>query len=124
MLLIIFILSFALIFSFLIWQYVLNIYEVDFLVEPKELFTDNKSIVRIEAIPINSFGKRAPFRQVKTEFKILEGFNYIEVVYEDTSKGILIIRSIGQEGKVQIKISTNYSLIPTILEILIVKNLA
>ena len=108
---------------FFLWQYVFNIYEVEIVFEPKELCADGNSIVRIQTLPINSFGHRIPFRTVACEFLLIEGKELIEVFENYQTVGKFSIKVKGQIGKVSIRIKTNYSIIPTIVEINIKKNL-
>lgn len=120
-----FYLSITLLFLFLIFlltrQYIFNIYEVDFIVKPEGIFADTNSVIRIESVPVNSFGKRVPFKYVECEFKIVEGSELVNVIVSNKMSGKLIIRTGNQGGRVVIKIHSNYSLCAAVKEINIQK---
>jgi len=111
-----------LISGFLLYQYVFSIYEVTFNLRPNRLFADNKSNLVIEAIPLNSFGWRAPFRNSPSEFTIIEGADLIEVVFIDAVKGTIKIKAKDKPGKVAITIKPKFSLFPSTIEIIIEPN--
>jgi hypothetical protein len=115
--------SFLLLISFFLWQYVFSIYEVEIKVEPKVIYADSNSMLTIEAIPINSFGKEILFREIECNFQFIEGRELVEVIEKNKIIGKLIIKAKNNYGKVVIKIRTNYSIAPTLVEINILKNL-
>ncbi len=110
--------------SLLLYMYVFNVYEVNVIVTPAELFADGKSTVKIEAVPLNSFGKRAPFRNVSAEFEITEGKHLVTIVSADKNKGIMILRSKFDPGIVTVIIKPEKSLLPTLVEIPVNPNFA
>jgi len=110
--------------TLLFYMYLFNIYEVNVSVSPSELFADGKSTVKIEAVPLNSFGKRAPFRQVSAEFEITEGKNLVSIVSIDKSKGTMTLKSKYEPGKVAVTIKPEKSLLPTLVEIPVNPNFA
>jgi hypothetical protein len=117
----------ALIFLILIllfYQYVFNIYEVNFIIEPKSLFADNQSILSITAIPINAFGWKVPLRKAAADFEIREGNDLIDVVRNDRINGELIIKAKSKPGKVVILIKPELSILPSSFEIQIYPNTA
>src|SRR3989304_2491565 len=57
------------ILGLLAYMNIFNIYEVTIRVEPNEIFADNQSVITITAVPLNSFGKKVPFRDVKAKFE-------------------------------------------------------
>jgi len=59
-----------LLLSFFGWQYVFSIYEVKVAVVPEKVSVGDRVSVRL--IPLNSFGKKAPFRKVVEEVKVVE----------------------------------------------------
>lgn len=103
--------------SLFLYMYVFNIYEVDFSVAPGELFADGKSTVRIETIPVNSFGRRAPFRKVSAGFEIVGGKDLITVITKDENEGVLILKAKFTPGEVTVKIKTKKSLLPALVKI-------
>lgn len=103
---------------FLSSLYVFNIYEVDFRF-PAE--TKPGSTFKITIIPLNSLGKKVPFRSVSYELKILEGKDLISVL-DDDKKGTVGI-SVGEKnGLIKLYVRTDKSAAPSIIEIP-VKNL-
>lgn len=113
------IISFIIIIGLLSYHYLINIYEVTYSVNPANLFADYKSTVKIETIPLNALGFRALFRHSETVFQITQGSQLVDVVHEDSRRGILILRSNGQAGKVVVSVKSLNSLLPSELIIYI-----
>lgn len=112
------------IFVFLIYNYVFNIYEVDYRTTDVKIFADGVSTFTIEVIPINGLGTRAPFRTVKTEFRIDRGRDLIEISREDKENGILIIKALNKTGEVEITVKPEKSLFPSKFVVYILPNYA
>ena len=104
------------------YHYLFSIYEVTYKITPDKLYADNTSTLVIEAVPINSFGWKAPFRKPHTEFTFNEGKDLIEVVFRDNDNGTLKLRAKGKPGKISVTIKTKYSLLPSTIEIIIEPN--
>ena len=83
------------------------------------MYADNTSTLVIEAVPINSFGWKAPFRKPHSDFTFDEGKDLIEVVFRDNDNGILKLRAKGKSGRVSVTIKTKYSLFPSTIEIIL-----
>lgn len=98
-------------------MYVFNVYGDIIKKNPQNLFTDQSSTIKIEVVPINAFGWEIPFRNSKTEFKIIEGEDLIEILNEDNRRGILILRSKGMIGNVEVSVKSQFSLFPTLVSI-------
>ena len=100
----------------LLYNYVFSIYEVVVESEPKFLFTDQNSYMKIYLEPINAMGWKVPLRNVDGSFAIIEGEELviIESIYE--SNGVIIVRSLGEPGKVSFSIKSSYSLFPIYFE--------
>jgi hypothetical protein len=105
-----------------LYLYVFNIYEVQFEITRRFLYADNQSMTKIEAVPLNSFGWKAPFRFAPATFEIERGKNLIEIIKEDNSRGILIIRSKNDIGNISIIARSPKALLPSIIEISILPN--
>ncbi|MEI7810896.1 MAG: hypothetical protein WCJ01_00565 [Ignavibacteria bacterium] len=101
-----------------------NIYEVSFKVSDVVLFADNKSTSIIEVIPLNSFGNRVPFRKSPAEFQIVEGVDLVEIIQNDIDNGILTLKAKDMPGKITVRIKSEYSLMPSLIEISIQPNAA
>ncbi|TSC95517.1 MAG: hypothetical protein Athens101426_681 [Parcubacteria group bacterium Athens1014_26] len=111
-------------FALLAHQYIFSIYEVEYKISSRVLYLNSDSKIVLEAIPVNSFGFRAPFRNSYTKFSIIQGKDLIEVEENNYEKGILIIKAKAEPGTVVIRVKSKFSLLPTEFEIKIVPNLA
>lgn len=109
------IIGIAIIFAF--WHYVINIYEVKIVAAPEYLIPDGKSTTVVRAIPINAFGFKAPFRKSPAKFEIIEGKELINIISENDKEGVLEIQAKEKEGNVSIQLKSEFSLMPTIIEI-------
>ncbi len=99
--------------SFFGWQYVFSIYEVKVAAVPGKVSVGDKVSVRL--IPLNSFGKKAPFRKVPEEVKVVKGAENIEVLPEVTS-GNFSFRAVRQ-GEVELHVSSDVSLETNLIKI-------
>ena len=113
----------ALIASFALYNYLVSIYEVVYRIEPKALYADNKSEITITAVPVNGLGGRAWFRKAPASYEIIEGNDLVEVIRNDKSNGILILRAKGRPGTVSITVKSPFSLLPSPIDIDIYPNL-
>ncbi len=114
-----FILFFIVLFlaGFILHYFIFSIYEVKIVVKHKEVFADPSSVIKVTANPINAMGWEVPFRTVKAKFKILEGNNLVTIKLVDEENGIILLQSIGTEGKVGIYVDSEYSLFPSYIEV-------
>lgn len=112
------------ILGLLIYMYMFNIYEVTIKVEPEEVFADNQSVITITAVPLNSFGKKVPFRNVSATFEITEGNKLVTILKKDELNGVLTLKSGNNTGRVEIIVVSEKSLLPTIIEFTIKPNYA
>jgi len=119
---ILFILIFAITLLFT-YQYVFNIYEVIYSVDPPSLFADDHSTVTISVIPLNAFGLRAPFRYSSASFDIKEGKGFIEIIKEDNKNGEMIVKAKRETGLVAVLIKSEHSFLPSLIEIRIYPNI-
>ena len=110
--------------TFLTFYFIFNIYEVTIKTEPKFLFSDQNSTIKIEVIPVNALGWQVPFRKARSNFELREGKNLVTIEQLSADDGLLILRSKGSAGKVGIVITSNYSLLPMYIEIDIVPTTA
>jgi len=118
------IILFSITITFLTYYFIFNIYEVTIKTEPKFLFADQNSKIKIEVIPVNALGWQVPFRKAKSNFEIREGSEFVEIEQLSEDEGLLILRSKGRPGKVGIVITSNYSLLPMYIEIEILQTTA
>ncbi len=103
--------------GFNLHYFIFSIYEVKIVVEPKEVFADPSTEIKVTAKPINAMGWEVPFRTVKAKFKILEGNDLVIIKLVDEENGFILLQSIGTEGKVGIYIDSEYSLFPSYIEV-------
>jgi hypothetical protein len=115
---------FSFILAFLCFQYIFSIYEVIYSVTPKELFADNKSTVTITAVPLNSFGRKAPFRTTPAVFHIIDGNELVDITSKDEQNGILTLRAKDKPGVIIIHAKAEKSLLPSSIEIPVQPNIA
>lgn len=95
----------------LVFQYVFSIYEIDYIVEKKEL-KEGES-VRILARPLNSLGFNAPFREIKIKYSIKQGKDLIDL--KEIEGGILITAK--SEGNVIINTHVNMAVLDSQIKI-------
>lgn len=87
-----------LILLFLSWFYIFNIYEVKIIL--KELSSSNYDL---ELVPLNSLGKRAPWRSIKYSYKIVEGKENIKKISE--SENVINLQL--EDDSIQVKLEIN-----------------
>jgi len=109
---------------FFLWQYVFNIYEVRYDIKPDAMYADNESVVEITCVPLNSFGFRVPLRSVEADYEVVEGADIVEVIENDREHGSLKLKSLNTTGVVKVRVLSNRSLLPGLIEIPILPNSA
>jgi len=100
-----------------LWLYLFNIYEVKVIVSPEYFLVDDKSKIEIRVIPLNSFGHKATFREVKAKFTIEEGEEIIESFNVNSDSTKAFIESNGKLGNIVVLVEADYGLFPTRIEI-------
>ncbi|MFA6980170.1 MAG: hypothetical protein WC209_12700 [Ignavibacteriaceae bacterium] len=105
-------------------QYIFSIYEVEYKISSHVLYLNSDAKVVIEAVPVNSFGFRAPFRNSSTKFSVIQGNDLIDIEENNYDKGRFVIKAKNEPGTVIIRAKSKFSLLPTEFEIKIVPNLA
>jgi hypothetical protein len=88
------------------------------------MYADNESVVEITCVPLNSFGFRAPLRNAKAEYEVVEGSDIVEVIENDRDHGIMKLKSLNTTGVVKVRVISNRSLLPGLIEIPILPNSA
>jgi hypothetical protein len=92
--------------------YIFNIYEVKYSVSNKTLTKENPESI-IEAIPLNSFGDRAPFRKAPFTIKIISGDSLIEISDgENVSQKKIRIKTDSISGEVELDLKSKFDLFP------------
>ncbi len=97
--------------TFLLFQYVFSIYEIDY--EITKQTKNNLVEYSITAIPLNSFGKKAPFRQISVDFSFQNDDNVNIVSNSNSSINFNII----SEKEIVVYVKSSYSQNPSILRI-------
>lgn len=123
MVLAILIIAASAVFITVIWLYFFSIYEVRYVSNPDKLTTDASSSVEITAIPINSFGVKAIFRQPHTDFFIEEGGDLIDYEKFNNENRIVKLKSKGKAGKVTLILRSKHSLNPAIIVVPVVEKI-
>jgi hypothetical protein len=108
--------------SFLFYKYFINIYETIVKVEPEKLFADSQSSIVVSVIPLNALGWKALFRYSTAEFEIIEGNSLAEIQFTDSVHGKLILKAKSETGKIVVRIKSEYSFFPMIVEIPVYPN--
>jgi len=111
-------------FGILAWLYLFNIYEVKVVVEPEYVLIGSNSEVIVIVIPVNSFGTKAPLRNVKAKFKIEQGKELVENLTVNSDSNLAIIKTYGKVGKIILNVEAELGLFPTQVEIPIVENIS
>ncbi len=117
------IITLLLLSALFLWLYLFNIYEVKVSVSPEYLLVDDKSKIELRVIPLNSFGHKAVFREVKAKFTVEKGKEIIEnfIVNDDSNKALILPN--GKLGNIVILVEADQGLFPTRVEIPIVENI-
>jgi len=110
--------------AFLVYNYIFNVYEVDYRTSDNKIFADGTSTFSIEVIPINGLGSKVPFRQAEAKFEIVKGSELVEIIKSDTANGVLIIKALNKTGEVEILVRPKLSLLPTKFVVWIFPNAA
>ena len=106
------------------YTYLFKIYEVEISVTPKELYADNQSTITIQTYPINSFGKRILFRTISAKFEITEGNNLVSIEKLNIKNGLMVLKAKDKTGSVNVLVTPEKSLMPSLIQIHIVPNYA
>ncbi len=106
----------------LAWLYLFNIYEIKIVVQPEYVIANDRGEVTVRVIPVNSFGKEAPFRKVKVQFQVEKGAELIKSLEKKNNSSIVIIKPNGKVGKIILKVKPELGLFPTLVEIPIIEN--
>ena len=99
------------------WFYLFNIYEVKISVNPKTLKINSDSKIEIKAIPLNSFGTKALFRNISAEFEVVSNKDLIRV--EHNSESSILVYSNGTMGNATILVTPSIGLFPSKIKIVI-----
>lgn len=111
----------AIIFFFL-WQYVFSVYEVFYDTKPEHLYASGGEVMKIECVPLNALGFRAPFRTAPFSYKWESGRDLLQIAVDNSASGYLILKSAGKEGTAVLRVKGKYALLDSIIEIRILAN--
>lgn len=98
------------------YLFLYNIYGVEIKKSTDNVYADFDSEMTIKVYPVNALGKKAWFRKTSAHFEIIEGFDLISILENNSDDGILKIKANGRTGIVGIKIKSVHSLFPDYVE--------
>jgi hypothetical protein len=101
------------------WFYLFNIYEVKIAVTPNQFVLAPNSEIEIKVIPLNSFGAKAFMRNISADFEIAEGKKLVEISEQTLDR--IILKSIGELGRVEVLVTPQYGMFPSKLKFDIVE---
>lgn len=107
--------------AFAVHHYLLSIYEVVYKTTPDKLYADTKSDIIITAVPLNALGWKALFRSSEAVYTIVDGQELVEISGENKSEGVLKLKSKAKTGVVKIIAKSPYALVPSLINIQIVR---
>jgi len=116
-------LLFGVMIFFFLWQYVFSIYEVFYKTEPEYLYISGDAELKVESVPLNALGFRAPFRNSPFTYEWESGKELVEIVKDASAEGFLILKSTGRAGTAVLKVKGKFALLASIIEIRIAANL-
>lgn len=87
-----------------------TIHNIQIFKEPDYLFPDGKSTLTLEVEPVNRFGTKVPFREIKSDFEVVEGIEKVKIIEKRNNK--IVFRSNYETGRVVVRIKNIYILIP------------
>lgn len=96
-----------------VWLFVFNIYEVKYDLQIGTIKSNSNIEIKFDAIPLNSFGKKAPFRSVEFKYEIDKSSS---VSVNSTSEKSLVLNfdpSFKQDD-IKIKFISKYSREPVL----------
>jgi hypothetical protein len=99
------------------YNYVYSIYEIKYEISNQIIFCNSNSTAKIKAFGVNALGYKIAFRTISAHYEIIEGQDLVEILNKDVSKGELKIKALNKPGIVIIRATSQYSLLPAIIEI-------
>lgn len=87
-----------------------TIYKIEVFKDPEYLFPNGNSTLTVTVKLVNRFGIKIPFKDMKTDFDVIEGIEKVNIVEKKDDK--IVFRSNYETGKVVIRIKNNYLLLP------------
>lgn len=99
---------FAIIFVVVsVWMFVFNIYAVEYRVFSNGVNIKAESKIKFQAVPLNSFGKAVPFRDVDFIYE-LEGLTDAQIISTTQNFVVVKLNSSFAEKKIKIKFKSKY----------------
>lgn len=98
----------------------LTITNIEVVKKPEVLFPDGNSTIIINVQGMNRFGYKVPFKEVKSQFRIVEGAEKVKIV--NINQSSIKLRAKYETGTVVILIQNNYTIIPIEITIYITGN--
>lgn len=98
--------------SFFAWQYVFQIYEVKAELSDDTILFSSSGDVKLSVYPLNSLGKKIPFRSVDAAIEFSSGEDLVETIFLNNSETKAIFKPIGKCGTINIIVRCKYSFSP------------
>ncbi len=98
---------------------IFTVNSINVKIYPHHLYPDGNSTATISVISLNRFGFGVPYREFKTEFVVVEGYEKIEIISQN--KNQLILKSRYEVGIVILLIKNKHTVVPMKVEIPIIK---
>lgn len=108
----------SLIAIFLIWHFLLSIYEVKFIAKPEVVNLKQNQKFQIEAVALNSIGWEIRFRDLECEYQIVEGIELVEIKKSKNNFFDILAKDIGE---IKILANSKYSLNASFIKINVIK---
>lgn len=99
--------------AFLAWLFIFQIYEVKVQISNNKLNANDTNGIILKVFPLNSLGKKAPFRSVDFKINVVEGEKLIKIVHDDNKRLFQFIPK-GIKGSVKLEITSPLSYSPSI----------
>lgn len=111
------ILLFIILVALFFYYYAYSIYEIKYEISNQIIFCNSNSTAEIRAFGLNALGYKIAFRTISAHYEIIEGQDLVEILNNDFSKGELKIKALSKSGIVIIRATSQYSLLPAVIEI-------
>lgn len=102
-----FILSAIILIVVSVWMYVFNIYAVEYRVFSNGININAESKIKFQAVPLNSFGKAIPFRNIDFIYEI-EGVTGARIISSTQNSLVIKLDSSFANENIKIKFKSKY----------------
>jgi len=93
-----------------VWFFFMNIYETEL---KTEISNPERTHLKLTVIPLNGFGGKAWFRNLRSVIQIKRGADLIEIIKNNENASVFEIKArSGCSGLLEIVVKSEYSLMP------------